>query len=84
MHSRKIYDGSWMIDCTECRFGSNGDGSCGQGWGVRQPGEHGCDRGTLMQPRERAGYLARKEIHQRKTERFIRNGEMIHGQKKGR
>ena len=53
MHSYKEADGSMMFDCAECRFGGNGDGSCGEGWAITRAGEQGCRRGRLMGVLER-------------------------------
>lgn len=83
MHSYKEADGSMMFDCAECRFGGNGDGSCGEGWAITRAGEQGCRRGRLMGVLEVEKFRQLKERNRQSTELFYRNGGMGHGTQAG-
>lgn len=83
MRSYQENDGVWMIDCVECRFGGNGDGSCGEGWAVARAGAHGCRRGRLMRQAEAQGFRALRERNRRAAEQFYRNGGEGYGTQAG-
>lgn len=36
------------VDCAECSFGYNGDGSCGEGRSIKDKGMQGCGRGRAL------------------------------------
>jgi len=44
---KKLINGG-VVDCAECAFGYHGDGSCGEGCGVKEKGLQGCNRGRAM------------------------------------
>lgn len=57
---KKMLQGA-MVDCAECVFGYHGDGSCGEGRGIKEKDMQGCQRGRAL---KKAGLTPLEEYKQ--------------------